>query len=216
MIFFLWKETIFNNLYLSLTVDKEDVIDDVNALLKLGVGDAYRLEHIKQAFIQNKTIWSTDGNYLQRMREKYLAKIVPDSIENTDENITDSENKDIIHCWKCGKKSSLGANFCMICGASLFEVGTISSPEEKTITKQRKSIGLKIPVLVGIPVLILILIGGAYSQGFFDGVFEKNTSDDDINSQLDTNEKPVNPDEINSKCGTGTVYDSKTNSCVLG
>ena len=28
-------------------MDSEDVVDDVNALLKLGVGDSYRLEHIK-------------------------------------------------------------------------------------------------------------------------------------------------------------------------
>ena len=61
-------------------MDSTDVIDEVNALLKLGVGE-YRLEHIKQAFIQNKTIWVTDENYLKRMREKYLVKheIQPDA-----------------------------------------------------------------------------------------------------------------------------------------
>jgi hypothetical protein len=32
-------------------MDSSDVVDDVNALLKLGVGDPYRLEHIKQAYI---------------------------------------------------------------------------------------------------------------------------------------------------------------------
>ena len=99
-------------------MDSVDIVDEVNALLKLGVGDPYRLEHIKQAYIQNKTIWTTDGNYLQRMREKYLTKLGSDVQTNIDENVDDnSENKDTIHCWKCGKKSPLGANFCMICGS---------------------------------------------------------------------------------------------------
>ena len=37
----------------------EDIVDNVNALLKLNVGDPYRLEHIKQAYILNKIIWKT-------------------------------------------------------------------------------------------------------------------------------------------------------------
>ena len=56
-----------------------DIVDDVNALLKLGVGDAYRLEHIKQAYIENKTVWGSDGNYLQEMREKYLVDLHTES-----------------------------------------------------------------------------------------------------------------------------------------
>ena len=54
--------------------ESSDIIDDVNALLKLGVGDPYRLEHIKQAYIQDKTIWQSDSRYLQKMKEKYLTK----------------------------------------------------------------------------------------------------------------------------------------------
>ena len=41
-------------------MDSHDVVDEVNALLKLGVGDPYRLEHIKQTYIQNQKIWITD------------------------------------------------------------------------------------------------------------------------------------------------------------
>ena len=51
-----------------------DVIDEVNALLKLGVGDPYRLEHIKQAYILNSTIWKSDERYLEQLRKKYLVK----------------------------------------------------------------------------------------------------------------------------------------------
>ena len=75
-------------------LDAPDIVDDVNALLKLGVGDAYRLEHIKQSYIDNKTIWITDANYLDKLREKYLTK--PNTATLTeDEPEDDGEG---IHC----------------------------------------------------------------------------------------------------------------------
>lgn len=197
-----------------------DVVDDVNALLNLGVGDAYRLEHIKQSYIQNKTIWITDKNYLERMRNKYLIKhsnIQNESEENTED---DSEKEEKIHCWKCGKKSTLGANFCMVCGASLFEVATDSKVERQPIpfNLKNKTIGLKIPIMIGIPVLILAIIGGAYSQGFFDNTFERYDTVEP--EKIDTKSNMADSTEVtlsetNSKCGTGTVYDPETNSCVL-
>ncbi len=130
-------------------MDSVDVVDDVNALLKLGVGDPYRLEHIKQAYILNNTIWKSDDRYLVQLREKYLVKHridQPDIQPEIDGNLEgDSENKDMIHCWKCGKMSTLGANFCMACGSSIFEVGTESQPVEiqrpSQVKEVTKSIG---------------------------------------------------------------------------
>ncbi len=213
-------------------VDSADIVDDVNTLLKLGVGDAYRLEHIKQAYIQNKTIWVTDENYLKRMREKYLTKHHFDSQTDIDEKLENSsESKDIIHCWKCGKNSSIGANFCMICGSSLFEVGTNHQTVHKKIEPNLKNIsktnGLKISIMIGIPVLILIVIGGAFSLGFFDGAYDRYTSEkeavndvidskENIVSAKDSDNDSISSTELNSKCGTGTVFDPDTNSCVLG
>jgi len=193
------------------TMDPVDIIDDVNALLKLGVGDSYRLEHIKQAYIQNKTIWVTDENYLKRMREKYLIKHTLDTPEDiVFEN--EPEPKETIHCWKCGKKCPLGANFCMTCGTSLFEVGANPKPipESKSFTK---NIPLKIPILVGIPVIILIVLGAGYTQGYFDNMLE-TTSDV-------SNVAPVIDDDVfigvsDSRCGPGTVLDTETDSCVVG
>ncbi len=198
-----------------------DVVDDVNALLKLGVGDPYRLEHIKQAYILNSTIWKSDDRYLAQLREKYLVKHridQPDIQPEIDGKVeSDSENKDMIHCWKCGKKVSLEANFCMACGASLFEVGTESQPAEvqrpSAQTKiPTKTIGLKIPILIGIPVLILIILGGAYSGGFFDNAFESRIVEEPIENEIESIDKVVST-ESNSKCGPGTVL--KDGKCVL-
>ena len=199
-------------------MDSKDVIDDVNALLKLGVGDPYRLEHIKQAYMLNSTIWKSDDKYLEQLREKYLVKhridqpdIEPEIDEKTE---NESEDKNMIHCWKCGKKSPTRANFCMICGSSIFEVGEepktadVQMPSTRS-RNQTKRIGLKIPILIGIPVLILIIIGGAYSQGFWDNSLERQSTDDS------TSEVMISTED-NSKCGLGTVFDPDANSCVLG
>ncbi|BDQ31101.1 hypothetical protein NZNM25_01050 [Nitrosopumilus zosterae] len=203
-------------------MDSSDIVDDVNALLKLGVGDAYRLEHIKQGYIENKTIWVTDQNYLQRMREKYLIKQQPDKNADEGESIdADPKNKETIHCWKCGKKTPLEANFCMVCGSSLFEVGSNHNQKEKTADSmnQTKGKSLKLPIIIGIPVLILIVLGGAYSQGFFDNAFERyDTADskkDDLTSKTTIPKEPFVNAVTDSKCGEGTVFDAETNSCVL-
>ncbi|MCH8086056.1 MAG: zinc ribbon domain-containing protein [Thaumarchaeota archaeon] len=203
-------------------MDSENIIDDVNALLKLGVGDPYRLEHIKQAYILNKTIWKSDDKYLKQLRVRYLVKHKidqPDIQPEINENLeNDSENNDIIHCWKCGKKGPLGANFCMICGSSIFEVGEEPQTADVQIPsshskKQTKTSGLKIPILIGIPVLILIIIGGAYSQGLLDNTFERS-SNDQISTEIEDEE--IFYGEFDSKCGAGAVLDPETNECRVG
>lgn len=196
-------------------MDSHDVVDDVNALLKLGVGDPYRLEHIKQTYVQNQKIWITDENYLKRLREKYLVKHTSDV--PLDEDIVfenEPENTETIHCWKCGKKGPLGANFCMICGTSLFEVGSNPQPviETQNSKNYKKSISLKIPMFVAIPVLILIIIGAVYSQGYFDNALE---SSDTITAPVVEN-KVIFYGEYDPKCGDGTVLDPETNVCRLG
>ncbi len=195
-------------------MDSIDIVDEVNALLKLDVGDPYRLEHIKQTFIQNKKIWITDENYLKNLREKYLIKHPTDT--PTDERVFENEpeNKETIHCWKCGKKGPLGANFCMICGTSIFEVGTNPQhiPESKS-SSFSKSIPLKIPIIVGIPILILIILGTGYSLGYFDNALD--SSSDTISTPVIENED-IFYGEFDPKCGTGTVLDPDTNFCVPG
>ena len=221
-----------------------DVVDEVNALLKLGVGDPYRLEHIKQAYILNSTIWKSDERYLEQLREKYIVKHkVEQDTQETDENLqTDSEDKKLIHCWKCGKKSLFEANFCMICGSSLFEVGTESQAVDLKIPSgrpknQRKTRGLKIPVMIIIPVLILIILGAGYSQGLFDNILEKRVIEETIEEETLEEETIEEPAEIvgetsktqcgpgtipkdgvcvlDDRCGPGTIFDEDTFSCVL-
>lgn len=188
-------------------MDSTDIVDEVNALLKLDVGDPYRLEHIKQTFIQNKKIWITDENYLKNLREKYLVK--PTDTDADDIVFENEPDAETIHCWKCGKKGPLGANFCMVCGTSIFEIE--GNTQSTTELKSSKSISLKIPILIGIPVLILVLLGAGYSLGFFDSAFD--SSSDTIPTSKN---KDIFYGEFDSKCGAGTVLDPETNACRVG
>ena len=226
-------------------MDSSDIVDEVNTLLKLGVGDPYRLEHIKQTYIQNQKIWITDENYLKRLREKYLVKHTSDVPSN--ENIVfenEPEDNETIHCWKCGKKGPIGATFCMVCGTVLFEVGSNPQPVIETTSSKnhKKSVSLKIPILIGIPILILIILGAGYSMGYFDNAL--NSSSETIPTVIEDEEifygisdpkcgdglvldpetnacrigkvlTTIDSDESDSKCGPGTVFDEKTNSCIL-
>lgn len=201
-------------------MDSPDIVDDVNALLKLGVGDAYRLEHIKQSYIDNKTIWITDANYLEKMREKYLVK--HKTGEPGGEGEEEAEKDEDVHCWKCGKKNPLRANFCMGCGSSIFDVGAEEVPAAKETpytpqTSRRphrpRSRGMPSPkllIVIGVPALALVLLGGAYGLGYLDGVMEMRAAPPDAPRVPDP---PV--DTGDSRCGPGTVFDEASNSCVL-
>ncbi len=186
---------------------ERDIVDDVNALLKLGVGDIYRLEHIKQAYMANKTIWDSDAKYMAHMKSKYLK---PDA--DAPEDAKDAEDEEIIHCWKCGQKNSLKANFCMVCGVSLFEID--SKPETESKQTHRASRGiksrLKKPILIAIPILILLAAGAAIATGSVDVGLPQFGSGGTVPVVV-----PDDPTVTHSKCGTGTVFDPVSNTCAL-
>ncbi len=202
-------------------MDDSEIVDALNALLKLGVGDPYRLEHVKLGYIQNKTIWDTDQKYLERLKDKYLFRLIPKSQTDTDEDSTTSEPElqDFIHCWHCGSKNPIAGNFCMVCGYTLFEVGKSERPDSEKISRyalqsKQKTSSKKIPIMIGIPVLILAIVGVGASQGLFSDVFDKSPSVDITEPKSSTSEETTST-ETHSKCGKGTIFDSKTNSCVL-
>ena len=194
-------------------MDSQDIVDDVNTLLKMGVGDQYRLEHIKLAYIENKTIWESDKKYLERMKHKYIIEQRLGEKVGADENLqVEDEDVSTIHCWKCGKKNLLKANFCMSCGISLFDIETKGQDPGKSAGRKRpRKIPVKKLVLIGIPVLIMLAVGAAYNQGSFDGF----VSEPPVRENIPTPPASDPVDTGNSKCGKGTVFDPASNSCVL-
>ena len=195
-----------------------DVIETVTRLLELKVGDPYRLEHIKQSFVDKKTLWESDSKYLEYMKKRYLDNIQIKIKEHNREKETFEDSKDLIHCWKCGNQNSIKANFCMNCGATLFEVGEEKKSERQTIPKIQKStrgIGIKIPIIIGIAVVVIAIAGVAATNGYFD--VEIGITSNSVVKNVETEKSTVveSSAELDSKCGKGTVFDPETNSCVL-
>ena len=48
------------------------LLDDVNALLKLKLGDLGRLEHIKKTLEEGNMLYVSDSKYLQELAKEYL------------------------------------------------------------------------------------------------------------------------------------------------
>jgi hypothetical protein len=220
----------------------QSLLDQVNILINMNVGDAYRLEHIKLMLKQKRTVYGSDRVYLDHLiyeyieqikTQKQLAKIrgedpfEEDSEDVTsEENVEDKSNDDImeldhIYCWKCGKSIPVNSKFCLDCGSDIKkpEIKDNALVEDKSeniieeISKHKSTDGNKKNILMVVGVLaILAIIGGAVVMG---GTFDKTIS-------LIGDDRP-SPKEITntvesasaSKCGAGTIFDGATNSCIL-
>ena len=214
----------------------QSLLDQVNILIKMNVGDPYRLEHIKLMLKQKRSIYGSDRAYLDKLIHDYIEEVKTqkklskirgeDPFEElpettTEENVEDEyEEEELvelehIYCWKCGKSIPVNSKFCLDCGSDL------KKPEVKedsvkiifnkvpgnTIENKSSNINKKnIFIVIGV-LVILAVIGGAVVLG---GGFEKTMQSIDDKEQL-TKENTTS----NSKCGAGTVFDDTTNSCIL-
>jgi predicted nucleic acid-binding Zn ribbon protein len=179
-------------------------------------------------------------DYIEEVKtQKKLSKIRgEDPFEEssktiTDENVEDDDGEEElvelehIYCWKCGKSIPVNSKFCLDCGSD------IKNPEvkEDTVEKIPDKIPDKIPseiiekksnngnkknILIVIGVLaILAVIGGAVVM---NNGFDKTVSSDDESILPPTeiiNDITESDVDTNSKCGTGTVFDDATNTCLL-
>ena len=68
------------------------LLDNVKQLLNLGVGDIGRLEHIKSSLEENKKLYSSDMNYVEKMIEQHIGnqEIIEQVPEIKSEQVKDS------------------------------------------------------------------------------------------------------------------------------
>jgi len=147
--------------------------------------------------------------------------------ENNEEDESDedgSEDKIIelehIYCWRCGKSIPVNSKFCLDCGSD------IKKPEVKEeIVKETQDkipdevIGKKsnagnkknILIVVGILAILAIIGGVVVMEGTFDKIISSIGDNKPIPKEITT----VVESDSTSKCGTGTVFDDATNSCIL-
>jgi len=223
----------------------QSLLDQVNILIKMNVGDAYRLEHIKLMLKQKRTVYGSDRVYLDHLIDEYIEQIKTqkqlskirddDPFEETSETITSEEEVEgdgdeyeeeelveleHIYCWKCGKSIPVNSKFCLDCGSD------IKKPEVKEeIVKETQD---KIPDEVigkksnaGNKKNILIVVGILAILAIIGGVvvmegtFDKIISSIGDNKSLPKENTLTVKSDSTYKCGVGTVFDDATNSCIL-
>lgn len=96
-------------------------IDDVIKLLEMKKGDIGRLEHIKKTLEENKIVYNSDREYLQKLVNQYLVN-TPQEKQIKEEPIKEEESldentKQSQFCGKCGNKLHNKNNFCSKCGS---------------------------------------------------------------------------------------------------
>ena len=93
------------------------LLDNVIQLLNLGVGDRGRLEHIKSSLEENKTLYSSDKEYVEKMIEQHIMNQEIESEQAKDSSIDVSVN--VVYCSKCGNKITDDSSFCKNCGTKI-------------------------------------------------------------------------------------------------
>ena len=69
------------------------LLDDVKKLLEMGMGDTSRLEHIKQTLEENKTMYGSDKDYLEKLTLEHLRNITENESTYRDPNSSNSKSE---------------------------------------------------------------------------------------------------------------------------
>ena len=218
----------------------QSLLDQVNILIKMKVGDPYRLEHIKLMLKQKRTVYGSDRAYLDKLIHEYIEQVKTQKklskirgenpFEEDSENILSEENIDendviemqYIYCWKCGKSIPVNSKFCLECGSDVknpeVKEDVDKSPDKSpdTIIEKKSNNGNTKNIIIVIGILgILAIIGGAVAM---NGGFDKTVPsvESPVELSVEVIDEPSKTDiDTNSKCGAGTVFDEATNTCLL-
>jgi hypothetical protein len=162
----------------------DSLLDQVNALIKMQVGDPYRLEHIKSRVEENKVLALSDKKYISDMLDRYLGNV--ESNENhtskTEPTTASPVNFDSNNYWKCGNKNTTLAKFCNNCGSSIEQLSDRpkvtsekSTPNSQswiqtrsTTMPKRMGKGKKILISIGILVILIVIVGLMMGDEFLE------------------------------------------------
>ena len=221
----------------------QSLLDQVNILIKMKVGDAYRLEHIKLMLKQKRTVYGSDRVYLDHLIDEYIEQIKTqkqlskirddDPFEETSETITSEEDVEgdgdeyeeeelveleHIYCWKCGKSIPVNSKFCLDCGSDIKKPEVKEEPVEEIsdkITEETVENKSNVGNKKNIFIVIGVLAILAVIGGavVMEGTFDKTISSIDDKEAL-SKETTSSITPI-SQCGAGTIFDEKLSMCVV-
>ena len=144
-----------------MTNFEQSLIEKIEYLLALEVGDISRLKSIEKSIIENKKLYNSDIQYVEELLQKNPGKFT----ERFDENHLSKKD---IPCWTCSEEVEPSAKFCSFCGANQNQ--TISDFDKvNSNVINRKNIPRRIilnfhsyqilAIIGGLAALIPILIG---------------------------------------------------------
>lgn len=85
------------------------LLDTIDILLDLQVGDTSRLEHIKKMILENKQLYVSDQQYVQSLAITYNI--------GDQKKIDNPEQIKLINCRTCSSSIPESANYCTLCGS---------------------------------------------------------------------------------------------------
>lgn len=125
-------------------------LDQLETLIKLGVGDIERLKHIKQSLEEGRIIYNSDNAYVEKLvlqhissisknrdsSQKTLDEVEPSNEESDDESTESEINSNVAFCGNCGQKVAISNNFCQKCGAKINQNNSNSSDSQQNSYSQ--------------------------------------------------------------------------------
>ncbi|CAD6522144.1 conserved membrane hypothetical protein [metagenome] len=87
----------------------DSLLDTIDILLDLQVGDTSRLEHIKKMILENKQLYVSDQQYVQSLAITYNI--------GDQKKIDNPEQAKLINCRTCSSSIPESANYCTLCGS---------------------------------------------------------------------------------------------------
>jgi hypothetical protein len=220
----------------------QSLLDQVNILIKMKVGDPYRLEHIKLMLKQKRTVYGSDRAYLDHLIHDCIEEVKtqtklsklrgenpfeesPETV--VEENIEDDEEEDEeeelvelkhIYCWKCGKSIPVNSKFCLDCGSDIKKPEVNEDPTKEIPDKiTKETIGGKSPdgnkKNIFIVIGVLAILAVIGGAVVMEGTFDKTiTSIDDKEALSKETTSSITPI---SQCGAGTIFDEELSMCVV-
>lgn len=148
------------------------LVDNVNELIRLGKGDLGRLTHIKDTLQQNKILYESDKEYLEKLSKQYL-----NDKSNVDATHYDQPNSNLF-CFKCGQNLKLGTSFCPKCGNKIYDTNPyVNCNQSINSSTKHKNKGRNIGIVFGVIIFlffVLVISSSDYNE-FVENKIESNT-----------------------------------------
>jgi len=86
------------------------LLEQVDILLNMQVGDLIRLEYIKKMILDGKSLYSSDKQYVEHLSEKYIHQEYQNPESYAPQKKFESK------CWNCEKLLDASVIYCPVCG----------------------------------------------------------------------------------------------------